>query len=62
MSMEHFKKLETEILTLFQEKGPEASTEIVQWMKPTAAPKKRAVIRAILSRLCVKNDGTYFLK
>ena len=55
------KNLETHILELFQEKGQAAHEDVKPYLSPAADPKKRAAVRHILSRLYVKDDGSYFL-
>ncbi len=57
------KKIEKQILELFQTKGEkEASKEVIKLKSPSAPKKQTQIIRNILSRLQIKNDGTYFLK
>lgn len=60
--MNSLTELENHILELFQEKGADAKEDIQKFLSPNAPLKKRAVIRNIMSRLEVMNDGTYFLK
>jgi len=59
--MDSLKELEKSILKLFQEKGKDANKDIQKYLSPTTPIKKRALIRNIMSRLEVMNDGTYFV-
>lgn len=57
------KEIEKQILELFQTKGEKQATREIMKLKSPDAPKAQIkIIRHVLSRLHVKNDGTYFLK
>lgn len=56
------EKLEEEILKIFQEKGSDAYSPLSSYLNPASDIRKRILVRNIISRLYVNDEGVCFLK